>query len=88
MIVLEIQLTVMIILTFSVNLCIMLINRYIIPVKDQNMDTEAIVVPIVATEIVVFQISLNSSQAQIQKTMISGGRKQIRWTSQEKLPVV
>ena len=66
----------------------MLINRYIIPVKDQNMDTEAIVVPIVATEIVVFQISLNSSQAQIQKTMINGGRKQICWTSQEKLPVV
>ena len=52
------------------------------------MDTEAIVVPIVVTEIVIFQNSLNSSQAEIQKTMINGGRKQIYWMSQEKLPVV
>ena len=51
------------------------------------MDTEAAVVPIVTTGIVVFEISLNSSQAQILKTMINGCRKQIRWTSQENLPV-
>ena len=41
-------------------------------IKDQKMDTEAIVTPIVVTEIVVFQTSLNSSYAQIQKTMING----------------
>ena len=65
----------------------MLLNSTIIPIKDQKMDTEAIMVSIVKTEIVIFQISLNSSQTQIQKTMMNGGRKQICWTSQEKLPV-
>ena len=58
-------------LTFRVNLYIMLINHQIIPIKVQKMDTEAAMVPIVVTEIVVFQISLNRSQAQIQKAMIN-----------------
>ena len=45
-------------------------------------------VSIVLTEIDVFQISVNGSQAHIQKTMINRGRKHIHWISQEKLPVV
>ena len=49
------------------------VNKWTI--KDQKMDTEVIVVPIVVTEIVVFQISLNNSRSQVQKTMINLGQK-------------
>ena len=49
----------------------MLLNCTIIPINHQKMDTEAIMVLKVMAEIVIFQISLNSSQTQTQKTMIS-----------------
>ena len=75
-------------MTLSVNLSIMLINDQIIPINDQMMHTEVIMVPIFMTEIVVFQISLNSNHLQIQETMINTDRKQIYWISQEKLQVV
>ena len=53
----------------------MLLNCTIIPINHQKMDTEAIMVLKVIAEIVIFQISLNSSQTQTQKTMISRCRK-------------
>ena len=40
------------------------------------MNAEAIGVPIVITEIAVFQV--NSSHAPIKKTVINGGQRQIR----------
>lgn len=70
---------------FDVNWCITLINHKIIPTKDQKMVTEAIIVSTFVTKVVIFQIGLSCSKAQIRKTTIKPEQKTNPFDKSEKV---